>query len=87
MFVRPAQLLVIDDLSSALDVETEAILWQQIFAQKEVTVIAASHRRTALQRADSILILKDGMLEAEGTLATLLETSSEMQRLWHGDIR
>ena len=104
MFVRDAELLIFDDLSSALDVETEGTLWERIFEQQDAAVIArgfrnahpplgesartclvVSHRRAALQRADHIIVLKDGKIEAEGKLADLLETCEEMQRLWRGD--
>jgi ATP-binding cassette subfamily B protein len=40
MFVRDAELLVVDDLSSALDVETEHALWERLFAQRNATVLA-----------------------------------------------
>ncbi|MHB8598257.1 MAG: ATP-binding cassette domain-containing protein [Ktedonobacteraceae bacterium] len=84
MFVRPAELLVFDDLSSALDVETEHVLWERLFDRGKRTCLVVSHRRAVLQRADHILVLKEGHLEAAGTLEYLLENCEEMRRLWSG---
>jgi ATP-binding cassette subfamily B protein len=86
MFVRQAELLVFDDLSSALDVETEQKLWERIFAERQRTCLVVSHRRAVLQRADQIIVLKDGHVEARGTLSDLLESSQEMQLLWRGGV-
>ncbi|MEZ4659358.1 MAG: ABC transporter ATP-binding protein [Caldilineaceae bacterium] len=134
MFVRQPELLVFDDLSSALDVETEQKLWertegftnydlrftrghgddnihstQESHADRQLaieqtnrksytcaengrsivnrtfTALAISHRRAVLQRADQIVVLKDGRVEDVGRLDELLMRCVEMQQLWRGE--
>ncbi|MDP6360960.1 MAG: ABC transporter ATP-binding protein, partial [Planctomycetota bacterium] len=86
MFVRDSELLVFDDLSSALDLDTESALWKRLFERKEATCLVVSHRHIALSRADHIIVMKDGRVEAEGDLESLLDDCDEMKKLWKGEV-
>jgi ABC-type multidrug transport system fused ATPase/permease subunit len=85
MFVRGADLLIFDDLSSALDVATEQQLWRRLFAQDRPTCLAVSHRREALRRAGEILVLDEGRVVARGDAAALLAGCALFQRIWGED--
>mgnify|MGYP000005420565 CR=1 FL=1 len=101
MFVRKPELLVFDDLSSALDVETEQLLWERLFnswqseqredenkeneQQSMPTCLVVTHRQRVLQRADHVIVMAHGHILDEGPLDDLLERCEEMQSLWSGE--
>jgi ATP-binding cassette, subfamily B, bacterial len=58
--VRRPDLLVVDDLSSALDVDTEARLWDRVAGGGLGTALLVSHRPHVLERADRVVVLDRG---------------------------
>lgn len=81
MFVRQPELLVFDDLSSALDIETERLLWEHLLATAErPTCLIVSHRQAVLKQADHIIVLKEGQIEDEGKWEELLERNLAMSK-------
>ncbi len=60
-----AELLLADDVSSALDARTEIDLWQALRG-RSATVIGATSKRAALAQADRVVVLVDGRIAAVG---------------------
>jgi ATP-binding cassette, subfamily B, bacterial len=60
------ELLIADDVSSALDVTTELELWHALRAHG-VTVVGSTSKRAALTQADRVVVLIGGRVEAQGT--------------------
>ena len=89
MLVRAPELLVCDDLSSALDVETERQLWARVAGAqpRTSTLLVVSHRRPVLRLADAVIVLKDGRVEAAGALDDVLATSAELRAIWSGQVQ
>jgi ABC-type multidrug transport system fused ATPase/permease subunit len=60
------ELLIADDVSSALDVTTELDLWRAL-REHGVTVVGSTSKRAALAQADLVMVLVDGESVAQGT--------------------
>jgi ATP-binding cassette subfamily B protein len=84
MFVRGPELHVVDDLSSALDEETERTLWERLDAARErdgATYLMVSHRPAALRRADTVVVLAGGRVEAAGPPDEVADASPFVRRV------
>ncbi|MEZ4629678.1 MAG: ABC transporter ATP-binding protein [Deinococcales bacterium] len=81
MFAQHSEILIFDDLSSALDVKTEQQLWEGIFNKGQQTCLVVSHRRPALERADQIILMDEGKILAMGKLAELSQDQTLVDML------
>ena len=72
--VRKPSILILDDSTSALDVKTEAALWQELERENATMLVVTQKIRTAL-KADRILLMEEGRISAYGTHQQLMKTS------------
>jgi subfamily B ATP-binding cassette protein HlyB/CyaB len=78
------RILMLDEATSALDAESEAIINANLLKLAQGrTLIIISHRLSALVRADNILVLEQGKVEAQGTHKELLKKCEIYSNLWH----
>lgn len=79
---RDPAILILDEATSSLDVESEALIHQALrtFARGRTTFVV-THRLSALDIADRIVVVSEGQIEAIGTHAELLHSSMTYRRL------
>ncbi len=82
MFLGKPELYFIDDMSSALDAETERLLWKRFAEENSRTCLAVSHRRGTLELADWVVVMREGRIDTQGRLEEVLDRSEEMRSLW-----
>lgn len=70
---KKAPILILDDSTSALDMETEHEIQRQLQELGGVTKLIIAHRISAVRRADEIIILKDGKIAERGTHESLMK--------------
>ena len=83
MMLEPAQVVVLDDITSAVDSHTETMLWQGIRQTYPTqTIIASTHRPIILAQADMVVVVDNGRIVASGPLAQLRQQHALLQQLW-----
>lgn len=85
--LKPAEILIFDDSTSALDLKTEADLYEALNkAKPDTTKILIAQRIASVRRADRIAVLNDGKLEACGTHEELLQSCKTYQDIYYSQI-
>ena len=73
--IKDPDILILDDSLSAVDAKTETAIIENIRqGRKDKTTIITTHRLSAIEHADWIIVLEDGKVTEEGTHASLLES-------------
>jgi ATP-binding cassette subfamily B protein len=81
--LRDAPILILDEPTSAMDAETEALFLQGLerFGAGRTTFVIA-HRLSTVRKADLIVVLRDGQIVEQGTFESLLERPGVFASLW-----
>ncbi|MGH4140893.1 ABC transporter ATP-binding protein [Clostridium sp.] len=73
--VKKAEILILDDATSAVDTDTEAMIRRSLKKYaKDLTCILIAHRITSVMRADKIIVIDDGEIKGIGNHAELLKS-------------
>lgn len=88
-FAKKNPILILDDSTSALDMETEQQIQEALRKLDGVTKVIIAHRISAVKNADEIIILKDGIIAERGKHQQLLEKHGlyyETYQSQYGDV-
>lgn len=85
--LKPAEILIFDDSTSALDLKTEADLYNALNdCRPDNTKIIIAQRIASVRRADRIVVLDNGHIAACGTHAELLKSCKQYQDIYNSQI-
>ena len=80
---KRAPVLILDDATSALDMETEKQIQHNLKQSEDMTRIIIAHRISAVRDADEIIVLEGGTIAERGTHETLMQGSTRYHDTWN----
>ena len=86
-FYRNSPIIILDEPTSAIDALAESRIFKHLFAEKNKTIIAISHRLTTIEKADTVFMLKEGKLVEQGTTEELIAKKGEFYRMFESQIK
>lgn len=82
--LKNAPILVLDEATSSLDSESEALIQDSLRAlMREKTVVAIAHRLSTINQMDRIVVVEKGRVAAQGTHQELLRGKGTYANLWN----
>ena len=87
MMLKNAPIVILDEATAFTDPENETKLQESIAnLTKGKTLLVIAHRLSTIKKADQIVVLNGGQIEAQGTQEELMERSPLYQRMWQAHI-
>lgn len=86
--IKPAEILIFDDATSALDLKTEAELYSKLGKnKKDITKIIIAQRIASVKNADRIVVMDNGKLADVGSHEQLMKTSSIYKDIYDSQLK
>ncbi|MCR5746127.1 MAG: ABC transporter ATP-binding protein/permease [Lachnospiraceae bacterium] len=87
MMLKDAPVVILDEATAFTDPENETKIQESIAnLTKGKTLLVIAHRLSTIKKADRIVVLNDGRIEAQGTQEELMDSSPLYKRMWQAHI-
>ncbi len=88
LFLRDPEIIILDEITSALDGSTEEKLLNNIFSFfKGKTILIVAHRMSNIRYCDRIIVMKNGYIKEMGTVDELKVFNGEFNRIFKTDLK
>ena len=86
-FYRDAPIVILDEPTSAIDALAESRIFKHLFASRDKTIVAVSHRLSTVRKADEIIMMEQGKVVERGTYDELIACDGRFYRMFESQIK